>query len=322
MSHVKIIGLGMACLDILLRARELPKWEHGTRIDDLGIEGGGPVATALVAAQRLGVPAGFIGTYGSDRLGRIKLETLVEHGLDVSRAIQRNEPEDQVVLVCVNSDSGERVFSGKGIWGSQQLAANELDRGYLISADFLHLDGFHVEAALQATRWMHAAGKMVMLDGSATRGKVSESMQKLVSEVDVLICGSGFGEALTGKSDLLQAGETILDLGPGIVVQTEGVGGSYTVTREEKFHTPAFKVDVVDTTGAGDVFHGAYLVGLLCGWDLHSTALFSTAVSAIKCTRFGGRQGIPGFQKVLDFLGSRGITLPEVTTQHDLFEIS
>jgi sugar/nucleoside kinase (ribokinase family) len=156
---------------------------------------------------------------------------------------------------------------------------------------------------------MHAAGKQVMLDGSATRGPISPAMRALVCAADILICGTGFGPALTGKSDLWEAGQEMLAMGPKIVVQTEGKDGSYTVTKDERFHTPAFEVEVVDTTGAGDVFHGAYLVGLLRGWDLRTVALFSTAVSAIKCTQLSGRRGIPCFDEAVAFLSKQGVQI-------------
>ena len=100
-----------------------------------------------------------------------------------------------------------------------------------------------------------------------------------------------------------------MDLGPRIFVETVGEEGSYTITREEQFHTPAFPVDVVDTTGAGDVFHGAYIVGMLHGWDLRQIAQFSTAVSALKCTRLGGRAGIPDLASTLHFLQERHIDI-------------
>ncbi len=306
-THPPIIGLGMACLDILIRLKDMPTWERGARLDAMAIEGGGPVATALVAAARLGVPTGFVGTYGSDRLGQIKLQTLLEHGLDVSHAIQRPGPDDQVVLVHVHAKTGERVFSGTHYEPRRPLTPDELDREYLTAADYLHLDGMHADAALVAARWMHEAGKTVMLDGSATRGPVSEKMRALVGAADILICGTGFGPALTGLSDLWDAGTAILEMGPRIVVQTEGKDGSYTVTRDERFHVPAFDVDVVDTTGAGDVFHGAYLVGLLHGWDLRTTTVFSTAVSALKCTQLSGRRGIPTYEETLAFLRQRGV---------------
>jgi sulfofructose kinase len=306
---IQVVGLGLACLDILVRAVDLPTWECGARLQALGIDGGGPVATALVAAQKLGASTAFVGTCGSDRMGQIKLGTLGEHGIDLSQVKIRPGPEDQAVLVCVHGETGERVFSGAGHAADQPLKVDELDRDFITSAEFLHLDGFHAEAALQAARWMHQAGKQVMLDGSATRGPLSENMRSLVGEADVLICGSGFGPALTGRLDPWEAGQAILDLGPRVVVQTEGKRGCFTVARQEQFHFPAFEVKVFDTTGAGDVFHGAFLVGLLHGWDLHSSVAFSSAVAAMKCAYPGGRQGIPTFQQALEFLHQRGYDL-------------
>jgi sulfofructose kinase len=89
-------------------------------------------------------------------------------------------------------------------------------------------------------------------------------------------------------------------------VQTEGAEGCYTVTEKDYFHTPAFSVEVMDTTGAGDTFHGAYLVGLDLGWPLRETALFASAAAAMKCRRLGGRAGIPDRESVLAFLQDRG----------------
>ena len=114
---------------------------------------------------------------------------------------------------------------------------------------------------------------------------------------------------MTGIDDIWQAGAAILAMGPRIFVQTEGIDGSYTITAQEQFHTPVFPVNVIDTTGAGDVFHGAYIVGLLRGWSLRQIALFSTAVSALKCMQLGGRGGIPCFDAVMAFLHERGVTI-------------
>jgi sugar/nucleoside kinase (ribokinase family) len=309
MDRVKVVGLGMACLDIVVRMHDMPTWEQGTRLEAVTIDGGGPVATAVVAVQRLGVPAGFIGTCGSDRLGDIKMQTLVEQGLDVSQVVRRDGPEDQTVLVSVHAETGERVFSGYKHWARTPLSANEINRDYIVAADYLHLDGTHPEAALQAAHWMHEAGKTVVLDGSSTREPVRPAMRALVEEADILISGSGFGPSLTGLANVWEIGEAIVRTGPKIVVQTEGKAGAFTVTADEHFHTPSFDVEVLDTTGAGDVFHGAYIVGLLNGWDLRQTAWFATAVSALKLRKLGGRAGIPAFEETLDFLAARGIVL-------------
>lgn len=303
-----IVGLGLATLDILIRLGELPTWEHGAGCSAVGLDGGGPVGTACVAAARLGARVGYVGTAGSDPLAVLKIQSLKENSVDLSCLAQREGPENQVVVVYVNQETGERVFSGLHCFGAEPLQVDELEPAYLTSATYLHLDGTHPEAALHAAQVMHAAGKRVSLDGAKCDGNsIGGDVRDLVPYTDILICGSGFGRALTGHADLWRAGEAMLTLGPQIVVQTEGKLGSYTVTTNERFYTPAFEVNVLDTTGAGDVFHGAYLVGLMHGWDLRSVAAFATAVAAIKCTYLGGRKGIPSFEQTLAFLRQRGV---------------
>lgn len=312
MAEIRAVGLGMAVLDMLIRLKDMPTWERGASLSAAAVEGGGPVATAMVTVSRLGVHAGFVGTYGNDRLAEIKLQTLVENDLDVSHIVQLDGPENQVVLVSVHEETGERLFSGLRTFHDDQLTVEQIDRDYITSAEYLHLDGSHSEAALQAARWMREAGKTVVLDGSTTHDPIPPRMRALVRACDILICGSGFGPSLTGLDELYEAGEAILEMGPRIVVQTEGADGSYTVTRDERFHVPSFEVDVIDTTGAGDVFHGAYIVGQLKGWGPYHTAQFATAVSAMKCTKLSGRAGIPTFDATLAFLRQRGIELPTV----------
>jgi ribokinase len=306
-SDLQIVGLGMATLDVLLRLEDMPTWERGTRIHGFRLEGGGPVGTAMVAAARLDAKVGFIGTAGTDEAAEIKLRSMVEAGIDLSHLVRRPGTDDQVIVVYVHAETGERTFAGVRSTNRRPLSVDELDRGYITGAEYLHLEGFHGEAALQAAMWMKEAGKNVVLDGGQTRGRVGEHHRKLIEYVDVLITGSGFARGLTGVDDIWEAGEAILEMGPRIFVETVGKEGSYTVTADERFHTPAFQVDVIDTTGAGDVFHGAYIVGLLHGWSLRQIAQFSTAVSAIKCTKLGGRSGIPCFGEVMLFLRDRGL---------------
>ena len=306
-GELQIVGLGLATLDVLIRLKDMPTWERGTRISGFRFDGGGLVGTAMVAAAKLGARVGFVGSAGTDEAAELKLRSMVECGVDLSRLVRRDGPEDQVVIVHVHAETGERVFAGMGFGSRQQIPVEELDRDYITAADYLHIDGFHFEAALQAAKWMHKAGKTVVMDGSKTSGPVRDHLRTLVGHVDVLITGAGFAKGLTGISDIYEAGEAVLELGPRVFVETVGEQGSYTVTSETRFHTPAFKVDVVDTTGAGDVFHGAYIVGLLHGWDLRRIARFSTAVSAIKCTKLGGRAGIPTFEQAVAFLEGQDI---------------
>lgn len=307
---LQIVGLGIATLDVLIRLKDMPTWERGARIKEFRFDGGGLVGTAMVACAKLGARTGFIGTAGNDEAAEIKLRSMLDVGVDLSRLAKRPAPDDQVVFVYVNSETGERLFSGVERWGSSPLLVEELDKDYITSADYLHLDGFHYEACLQAAKWMREAGKTVVIDCSKTNGPVGERTRKLVEHVDVLISGTGFAKGLTGISNIWEAGKAILDIGPRIFVETVGEEGSYTITADEQFRTPAFNVNVIDTTGAGDVFHGAYIVGMLHGWNICQIAQFSTAVSAIKCTKLGGRSGIPRFDEVMSFLEERGIRIP------------
>ncbi len=263
----------------------------------------------MVAAAKLGARVGFIGTAGTDDAADLKLKSMVECGIDLSHLVRHPGPEDQVVIVYVHAETGERVFSGMGLGQRQPLRTVDLDREYIVSADYLHIDGFQHEAALQAAKWMQEAGKTVVMDGSKTTGPVRDTHRELIRYVDVLITGEGYARGLTGIDNIWAAGKAVLQLGPRIFCETVGAAGSYTVTPKDSFHTPAFEVEVVDTTGAGDVFHGAYIVGLIHGWTPRQCAQFSTAVSAIKCTKLGGRAGIPSFDETLAFLTDRGIKL-------------
>jgi sugar/nucleoside kinase (ribokinase family) len=263
----------------------------------------------MVAVAKLGVPAGFVGTAGTDQAAELKLRSFVEAGVDLSHLVRREGPDDQVMLVWVHGETGERSFSGVRNGERRPMRPDELDPDYITSADILHIDGLiHHEATLQAVRWMKEAGKTVVMDGSKTDSPVREGHRELVPYVDVLITGEGFARGLTGIDDIWQAGQAVLELGPHTFVETVGERGSYTITADEQFHVPAFQVDVVDTTGAGDVFHGAYIVAMMQGWTPRQCALFSTAVSAIKCTQLGGRAGIPSFEQTMGFLRERGVS--------------
>jgi ribokinase len=316
---LQVIGLGLATLDVLMRLKDMPTWERGARLSGFRFDGGGLVGTAMVASARLGARVGFVGTAGTDDAADLKLKSMVEcgadqeHPIDLSHLVRHPGSEDQIVIVYVHAETGERVFSGMGLGQRHPLRVADLDRDYIVSADYLHIDGFHHEAALQAARWMREAGKTVVMDGSKTTGPVRDAHRELIPYVDVLITGEGYARGLTGIDDIWEAGNAVLQLGPRIFCETVGADGSYTITAPYRghpgdgFHTPAFEVDVVDTTGAGDVFHGAYIVGMIQGWTPRQCAQFSTAVSAIKCTKLGGRAGIPTFDETLAFLKERGI---------------
>jgi ribokinase len=117
-----------------------------------------------------------------------------------------------------------------------------------------------------------------------------------------LIASEPFPRAVTGHSDLRQASEALLDEGPRLVVTTLSERGCFVANREEAFHAPGIKVPVVDTTGAGDAFHGGFLYGLLQGWDLARTARFANVVGALTCRALGGRTSIPTLSELEQYL--------------------
>ena len=175
---------------------------------------------------------------------------------------------------------------------------DEADRTYLSSARYLHLDGNHMGAAITAARWARADGVKVSFDANRPRSRLDE----LLPLVDVLIASERFPPAYTGQEDQVRAGRSLLEMGLEIVVITLGAEGCLCLWEDQVIHVPGFQVDVVDTTGAGDAFHGAFLYGLLQGWELERTAIFANAVAAINCTRLSGRAGLPSLSEVEAFL--------------------
>jgi len=197
-DKVQIVGLGLATLDVLIRTQNMPDWEHGGRFDAFGFDGGGPVGTAMCAASRLGARVGFVGTAGNDHVADLKVELLAEFDMDLSHLVRRDQPEDQVVIVYVDSQTGERVFSGFGRPRQNLLRPDELDKDYILGADYIHLEGMHPEAAVQAAKWRHEAGKPVVLDGSKTREPdVRPHLRELSSSAARALPGHSQGVAMS-----------------------------------------------------------------------------------------------------------------------------
>jgi sugar/nucleoside kinase (ribokinase family) len=127
--------------------------------------------------------------------------------------------------------------------------------------------------------------------------------------VDYFVSSYAFATRLAGEYEPFKAANILMQYGSHAVILTKGEDGCFINTPQEHYHVPAFQVPVVDTTGAGDTFHGAFLVGLHQGYDLRQTVQFASAVAALKCTKLGGQAGIPTFQETQAFLKNRGIDL-------------
>ena len=310
MKTLDVVGIGISTVDIIVRLTQLPTWESPSIFDDIIIDGGGPTGTAICTVSKLGASAGFIGTAGNDWFSEYKLESFQTHGVDISHVKRRKFDENQIVIVNVDKRSGERIFNRSREFYFNQLHIHEMNKDYISQAKYLLIDGYHYEASIEAAKWMHQMGNKVIFDGAATKKAHLDNRQlQLVSSSDYLICGSGYVEALTGHSEFKIAGRAALDYGPEVVVITVGENGSYLFSKNDSFHTPAFEVSFIDTTGAGDAFHGAFAYGLLQEWELRKICKFSSAVSAIECMTLGGRKGLPTIHQVKYFLDNHGIHL-------------
>jgi ribokinase len=271
-------------------------------LDDFAISGGGPVSTALVALARLGARTGYLGSVGDDDAGSNLRRAYAEEGIDTSHLRVRPGTRSPVCICLVQAGTGKRaILCYRGTTGEVQL--EPADRLYITSALFLHLDAHHMDAAIAAAQWVHEAGGVVVLDANRTRPRLDE----LLPWVDVLITNAHFPTAYTGEPVLEQAARSLLSkTRAGLVVSTLGERGCLCITAEQESYVPGFQVPVVDSTGAGDAFHGAFIYGLLQGWTIERIATFANAVAAMNCTALGGRAGLPRLPEVEKFLRSAG----------------
>jgi sulfofructose kinase len=299
-GRVDVVGLGYCSLDYLGIVPGRPEFDVETvSLSDFAKSGGGPVSTALVALARLGARTGYIGVLGEDEGGAFLKEEFEREGVDLSRLRMQAGARSQICMVLVEAGTGRRsilCYRAKG-----GLVLDEADRTYISSARYLHLDGYHMRAAITAARWARTDGVRVSFDANRPRPGLDE----LLPLVDVLIASERFPPAYTGQGDQVRAGRSLLEMGPEVVVITLGAAGCLCLWGDRVSRVPGFQVDVVDTTGAGDAFHGAFLYGLLQGWELERTAIFANAVAAINCTRLSGRAGLPSLSEVEIFLEKR-----------------
>jgi sugar/nucleoside kinase (ribokinase family) len=296
LSQVDIVGLGMATVDIMTLVPRLPHRDEVYRARSILLEGGGPVATALVAAARLGASTAYLGPFAPTTWGQLARSGLEGEGVDTTRAPTRASGEQTVSVILVDRPTGQRSIlydSGE----MQELSPAEVPADLIASARALHLDGVHLDAACHAAEIARKAGVVVSFDGGA--GELWAGAGRLLPLVDLMVVARRFAEQHTGYADPLQAGPALLETyRPRQVVITDGVRGCWIWEGIQHVHQPAFPTDVMDTTGAGDVFHGAYLYAFLQDWSSRRCLAFAAATAALKCRALGGRAGIPTRKQV------------------------
>lgn len=299
MQSIDVLGLGMATIDILTTVPHLPKSNEVYEVAGMRIEGGGPVSTALVALSKLGGVAAYLGTVAADNWGEMILQEFDRYNVHTEHVKRGVEGESPVSVILIEKNTGQRAILYRKS-SLPELEPADLSPALIASAKILHLDGVHLSAAIQGAHIARANHVLVSLDGGA--GESWSGMDELLPLIDILVVARQFAARVTGLDDPASAGPELLKFGAAEVVITDGEKGCWYWDKSSFLHQPAFHVDVVDTTGAGDTFHGAYLFARLQGWQPQKRLVFASAVAALKCTHVGGRSGIPGRQETEKFI--------------------
>jgi ribokinase len=292
---LKVAGLGQCSLDYLALASKYAKEDRKEEILDWSVQGGGPVATALVTLARLGVDTRFSGIVAGDDAGRLIREGLKREGVNTRLLKTRKLGKSQRAFIVVS----KRLASRTIYWQRptvKELSEDEVRLSLLKDADMLILDGLLESASLRAAELANAKKIPVLLDA----GSLREETLKLAELSDYIVCSERFAKEYAGTP--AKALLRLSKLKPKAATITLGKRGSVTWTEGRKFKTPAFKVHAIDTTGAGDVFHGAYAYGIINNLSVEKTLQFASATAALKCRELGGRLGIPKLAEILKLM--------------------
>lgn len=274
-----------------------PQLNEKTVLKQFAREGGGPVPTALVVLQKLGLNTAYIGKVGADDEGQFLITALQQHGVNTDFVFSDPECDTPMAIVMVDEPSGKRtIILNRTETTDIILTKPALDR--ISNGRLLLVDGWEHEATIAAAERAHQHGIPVAAD----YGSLRPDMEHLLSVTDYPIVSENFCHQFFGKITPEKAAEKLLNWGATVAIVTCGIRGSFAASPQETRHQPAFEVPVVDTTGAGDVYHGGFLFGLLKNWSLAESMRFASAVAALKCRALGGRAGIPELAEVKQFL--------------------
>ncbi|MEW5899896.1 MAG: PfkB family carbohydrate kinase [Acidobacteriota bacterium] len=290
-----IAGAGVCCLDHVFIAPQI-SWGQTTQIQDYRVQGGGLVGTALVACARLGAQCRLFSYLGNDEVGIRVAAELAAEGISLAGVLRGLRGSSPFSFIHVDNKTGERTIFHRPAQVEEDTGLPDFE--WIAQSDALLIDDYYPELSLAAAQAARRKGVPVIADTTIN----PEKRMELFQAIDVLIVPRSFAERYGFGSDLAAAIRAMHRLGPTTVIITLGKEGWVFSSPEEKGHGKAFKVDVVDTTGAGDAFHGAFAYALARGWGVERCAEFAAAVAAIKCTRVGGRTGLPSLTQIMIFL--------------------
>lgn len=294
-----ILGIGAVAVDDLLYLAHYPRPDSKQPVLAKRREGGGLTATALVAASRLGARTAYATVLGDDELSRFSIEELDREGVDCT-PIQRRpgaRPFHSIIIVDQATGSRTILYSVEGV---MQLQPSEITETLIGGCRVLFVDNRASEAGLQAAEIAHRRGIPVVGD---IEPDITPAALALMRQIDHLIVGIELAAQVTGETQPERIVKALAGDGRACCVVTAGERGCwYSEQGEPVVHFPAFHVQPVDTTGCGDVFHGAYTAYLAHGESVVTAIQVASAAAAIKATQPGGRRGIPNRAGVDNFL--------------------
>jgi sugar/nucleoside kinase (ribokinase family) len=283
---VDLVGVGLNATDTLIPLADYPA--RGSKVEFRGatVMPGGQTATTVVACQSWGMSTRYVGKLGDDDAARLHREAFVRAGVE-ARLIEVSEAASPQSLIIVDGGGERTVLCRKD--ERLILQPEDLERAWIENARALHVDGYDTAAATLAAGWARAAGIPVIAD----LDEMYPGVERLIESVDYLIVSRDFPSRLMKEKDLKKALRGMqLRYGCVLTAATLGEDGVLAWNGARLLHRSAYRVPVVDTTGAGDVFHAGFIYGLLQGWPLERQLDFACAAAALNCTASGARGGI------------------------------
>jgi sulfofructose kinase len=286
-----VVTFGLNSVDLVAVVAEYPACNTKQRMQRVARLPGGQMATAAATCARLGWRARYIGRFGADDIGAVSRDSLVADGVDISAAETVDGATNQFAIILVDARSGERTV----LWDrhpSLNMEPADVRRDAVTSGRLLIVDCHQTAAAATAARYARAAGIPTIIDVEKVRPGIGDLLQN----IDAIVAAEEFPCALTGDEDLGKAlGVMGRDFGASVVCVTLGAKGSLAWCNGREIRTPAFPVDCVDSTGAGDCFRGAFAaacLGMPHG-DIEDVLSYANAVAALNCRALGSRGALP-----------------------------
>jgi sulfofructose kinase len=308
-TKVDLVGVGLNATDTVIPLSTYPARGSKVEYPSSTVLPGGQVATTVVACQHWGLRTRYVGKLGDDLAATLHREAFSHAGVE-TRIITVPGGASAQSLILVDAQGERTVLIRRDSEARLALHPTDLDRDWIINARALHVDGYDTEAAILAATWAREANIPVIAD----LDELYPNVEALLSNVDYLIVSRDFPSRLTSEPDLEQALRKMQRrYNCRLAAATLGQEGVLAFDGRRLLHTPAFCVPVVDTTGAGDIFHAGFIYALLEDWPLDRQLEFACAAAALNCTAVGARGGIHSLSDIADLIAT-GTHYP--TTAH------